>query len=64
MVHHQTIESSRMSLELGARFVLHSSDAGLLLRAMQRDFAALRDAAATAGGEKPAKKSRNTLDVV
>ena len=64
MVHHQTQEASKMTIELGARFVLHSSDAGLLLRAMQKDFANLREIAASARGEKAAPKARNTLEVV
>jgi 4-hydroxy-2-oxoheptanedioate aldolase len=64
MVHHQTIEASEIAIGLGARFILHSSDAGMLLRAAQRDFAALRDAAAPARVGKARKASKDTLDVV
>ncbi len=64
MVHQQTIEASKQAIEAGARFVLHSSDAGLLLRAIQHDFAALRDIVAAAGGKKTAKKGKDTLEVV
>jgi 2-keto-3-deoxy-L-rhamnonate aldolase RhmA len=64
MVHQQTVEDSKRLIELGARFVLHSSDAGLLLRAMQRDFADLRQAAIAAGRDKASAKLKNTLDVV
>ena len=64
MLHHQTMESSKRSIEYGARFMLHSSDAGLLLRAMQADFSALREAEAKARGGKSEKKAKDTLDVV
>jgi 4-hydroxy-2-oxoheptanedioate aldolase len=64
MIHHQDLDASKLAVEAGARFVLHSSDAGLLLRAMQRDFGALRDAVTGRGGEKSFGRGRDTLDVV
>ena len=35
MIHQQTIEASKVAIDLGARFILHSSDAGILLRGIQ-----------------------------
>lgn len=64
MVHQQTVEDSKKVMDLGARFVLHSSDAGLLLRAVQRDFAELRQAAIAAGRDKAGARSKDTLEVV
>lgn len=64
MIHHQTIDASKTAIGLGARFILHSSDAGMLLRAAQRDFAALHEAAAPARVGKIRKASKDTLDVV
>jgi 2-keto-3-deoxy-L-rhamnonate aldolase RhmA len=43
MVHQQTLETSRKALTLGARFVLHSTDAGMLQRALQAEMNALRE---------------------
>ncbi|MEE8336584.1 MAG: aldolase/citrate lyase family protein, partial [Dehalococcoidia bacterium] len=51
MVHHQNVEDSVASIELGARFVLHSIDARFMQVAMQEQFAALREKAAELGGE-------------
>ena len=42
MVHQQTIATSAMAISLGARFVLHSTDAGMLQRAMQSEMNELR----------------------
>ncbi len=64
MIHHQTVESSKGSIEIGSRFVLHSSDAGLLLRAIQSDFGVLKEAVAKARGGKSDRKAKDTLDVV
>ena len=50
MIHHQTLESSTAAIELGARFVMHSSDARLMQVAMQEQLAALRAAGARRGG--------------
>ena len=43
MVHQQTLETSKKALALGARFVLHSTDTGMLQRAMQTEMNALRE---------------------
>tara|TARA_B100000029_G_scaffold507038_1_gene590892 strand:+ start:890 stop:1759 length:870 start_codon:yes stop_codon:yes gene_type:complete len=59
MIHQQTISTSKTAIELGARFILHSSDAGILLRGIQDEFAVLRD---FAGGAEVA--AEDTLDVV
>ena len=45
MVHHQNVPDSLASIELGARFVLHSIDARFMQVAMQEQFAELRAAA-------------------
>tara|TARA_B100000401_G_scaffold221246_1_gene149583 strand:+ start:166 stop:999 length:834 start_codon:yes stop_codon:yes gene_type:complete len=42
MIHQQTIEASKVAIDLGARFILHSSDAGILLRGIQNEFAELK----------------------
>lgn len=43
MVHQQTLETSKKALALGARFVLHSTDTGMLQRAMQTEMNTLRE---------------------
>ena len=43
MIHQQTIEASKVAIDLGARFILHSSDAGILLRGIQNEFAELKN---------------------
>jgi 4-hydroxy-2-oxoheptanedioate aldolase len=58
MVHQQNLMTSTMAIKLGARFVMHSSDARLLQRIWQEDFAELRKAAGT--GQR-AKK--DTVDI-
>ena len=42
MIHQQTLETSTKAIELGARFVMHSSDARLMQTAMQDHMAELR----------------------
>ena len=54
MVHQQNIPTSTKAIELGARFVLHCTDARLLQRVLQEDMQALRTAAGvgtTAAGD-------------
>ena len=51
MVHQQFIETSVAAIELGARFVLHSTDGRMLQRIMQQEMNALRAAAGTASGQ-------------
>ncbi|MDA0663060.1 MAG: aldolase/citrate lyase family protein [Proteobacteria bacterium] len=48
MVHQQTIETSSKAIELGARFVLHSTDGRMLQRIIQNEMNALRKAAGAA----------------
>ncbi len=45
MIHHQNLDASMRSLEVGSRFVLHGSDATFMRQAVTRDFNALREAA-------------------
>jgi len=58
MVHQQTIETSTVAMELGARFVLHAMDSNILQRALQNEFNELRK---NAGEIEAATKS--TVDV-
>ena len=46
LIHQQTVESSKKAIELGARWVLHSTDAGFVRNGVNSDFATLREAAA------------------
>ena len=45
MIHQQTIETSTTAINLGARFIMHSSDARLMQFAMQDHMNQLREAA-------------------
>ena len=60
MIHQQTIDTSKTAIELGARFVMHSSDARLMQDAMRKDFAELRSAAGAASAEQ----SEDTIETV
>ena len=64
MVHQQTMTASSTALELGARFVLHSSDVGILLRGVQDEFAELRKVATKRFGEFQSAEARDTLDTI
>ncbi|MCH8909318.1 MAG: hypothetical protein IH867_01105 [Chloroflexi bacterium] len=64
MIHQQTIPTSTTAIELGARFILHSSDAGLLLRSIQTEFAQLREIAGKKYGEVAAVEAEDTLEVI
>ena len=59
MVHQQTLETSATAIELGARFVLHATDARLLQRVLQEDMNALRQAAGA--GEARVKDNVETV---
>lgn len=59
MVHQQTIETSLTAIELGARFVLHCTDSGLLQRAIQNEMSVLREAAGSG-----TRKAKDTVDTV
>jgi len=45
MIHQQTIETSATAIKLGARFIMHSSDARLMQTAMQDHMNQLREIA-------------------
>lgn len=59
MVHQQTIETSTTAINLGARFVLHSTDSRMLQRIMQNEMNALREAAGAARA-----KTKDTVGTV
>ena len=64
MIHQQTIPTSATAIELGARFILHSSDAGLLLRSIQTEFAQLREIAGKKYDDVAAVEAEDTLEVI
>ena len=64
MIHQQTIETSSKAIELGARFIMHSSDAGILLRGTQDEFAQLRKITSKKYGVVDEVEAEDTLDVV
>jgi len=59
MIHQSTMESSIRAIELGARFVMHSSDVRLMVAAMQDQFTELRK---VAGAQ--ATEARDTAETV
>ena len=64
MIHQQTIETSAKAIVLGARFIMHSSDAGILLRGTQDEFAELRKITSKKYGVVDEVEAEDTLDVV
>ncbi|HJP27895.1 MAG TPA: hypothetical protein QF694_03685, partial [Dehalococcoidia bacterium] len=64
MIHQQTIEASTTAIDLGARFIMHSSDSGILLRGTQDEFAELREIAGKKHGGVVSVEAEDTLDVV
>ncbi len=64
MVHQQTMEASKKAIELGARFVLHSSDVGFLLKGVQQDFAELRAFAGERFGGVEQVVGEDTLETI
>lgn len=64
MIHQQTIPTSTTAIDLGARFILHSSDSGILLRNIQTEFAELREIAGKKYGDVAAVEAEDTLDVI
>ena len=64
MIHQQTIETSAKAIKLGARFIMHSSDAGILLRGTQEEFAELRKITSKKYGVVDEVEAEDTLDVV
>ncbi len=51
MIHQQTIETSSTAIKLGARFVMHSTDTGLLRSAAPEQMNALREVAGAASAQ-------------
>jgi 4-hydroxy-2-oxoheptanedioate aldolase len=65
MIHQQTLDTSTTAIELGARFVMHSSDARLMQIAMQEHMDELRQAAArVSGNSSSAAAAENTIETV
>ena len=64
MIHQQTMESSKTAIELGARWILHSGDLGILLRATQNEFSALRNFSTQFYGQIKNVKLEDTIDTV
>ncbi|MDA1279404.1 MAG: aldolase/citrate lyase family protein [Chloroflexi bacterium] len=64
MIHQQSIATTAKAIELGARFIMHSSDQGILLRATQNEFAEIREIAARKHGSVTSVEAEDTLDVV
>ena len=64
MIHQQTIDTSAKAIELGARFIMHSSDAGILLRGTQEEFAELRKITSKKYVVVDEVEAEDTLDVV
>ena len=51
MIHHDDPEDSIRALKIGARFVLHTYDGGIMMRAYRREFAELRRLVSEMRGE-------------
>ena len=65
MIHQQTLGTSTTAIELGARFVMHSSDARLMQIAMQEQMAELRSVAArVAGTSSETSAAEDTIETV
>lgn len=64
MIHQQTRETSLKAIELGARWILHSSDAGLLRNAANADFGVLREAAGKKFGVSTTASAEDKMEVV
>jgi 4-hydroxy-2-oxoheptanedioate aldolase len=65
MIHQQTLDTSTTAIELGARFVMHSSDARLMQIAMQEHLAELRAVAARVSGRSATSEAaRDTIETV
>jgi len=64
MIHQQTLETSTTAIELGARFVMHSSDARLMQVAMQEHMARLRAVGQRVSGKGAAVRGKDTIETV
>jgi 4-hydroxy-2-oxoheptanedioate aldolase len=63
MIHQQTLETSATAIELGARFIMHSSDSRILMRGTQNEFAELREVANKKYGGVEAVEAEDTVDI-
>lgn len=64
MVHQQNIPHSTKAIELGARFIMHSSEGRQLQMHMQHDFGALREAAEKTLGRSVSGDMEDTVETV
>jgi 4-hydroxy-2-oxoheptanedioate aldolase len=64
MIHQQTLDASTTAIELGARFVMHSTDSRLMQVAMQEHMAQLREVATRVSGRGGAVEGRDTIATV
>ena len=64
MIHQQTIETSIKAIELGARFILHSSDSRFMQSAMQEQMSQLRSKVSTISGQDFAGTVSDTVETV
>ncbi|MBG92449.1 MAG: hypothetical protein CL792_00495 [Chloroflexi bacterium] len=64
MIHQQTIETSVKAIELGARFILHSSDSRFMQSAMQEQMSHLRDKVSTISGKDFTGSVSDTIETV
>ena len=64
MIHQQTIETYIKAIELGARFILHSSDSRFMQSAMQEQMSQLRSKVSTISGQDFAGTVSDTVETV
>ena len=64
MIHQQTIATSIKAIELGARFVLHSSDSRFMQSAMQEQMSQLRSTVSTISGQDFTVSVVDTVETV
>ena len=64
MIHQQTLDASTTAIELGARFVMHSTDSRLMQVAMQEHMAQLREVGMRVSGRGEAVEGRDTIETV
>jgi 4-hydroxy-2-oxoheptanedioate aldolase len=64
MIHQQTRDTSLKAIEIGARWVLHSTDAGMLRNAVNADFSVLRESAGKRFGASVKAVATDKVEVV
>ncbi|MCH2658741.1 MAG: aldolase/citrate lyase family protein [Dehalococcoidia bacterium] len=64
MIHQQTIETSIKAIELGARFILHSSDSRFMQSAMQEQMSHLRNRVSAISGKDFTGSVADTVETV